>query len=333
MLFSFLLLVLMALSCQPAVSETVPVSEEDPTLDTVPKEPSPLFSIPIHYDVPISCYFEVMDTLVHRYDSLTPYPLSEHLLVRSNSWIIDSLVNTDYYRQIERGVFVYDQKEMVILKKGDTLLVPAVEKADQLLEEMALTVIDVNIPEYTLRILQGSDSLYTFPVRVGQNRRKFLSTAKREVDLQTRPGQGHIIRVETNPYFVDPASGKRFTHTRRDDGKTTLMPQIPWIEPELDGQRYGQLIHPTTNPKTLRKAYSNGCVGTREGDAWRIYYYAPVGTKVVFRYDLQIKNEKGDTITLPDIYGFGHKLNYASTGFNPFHQALPTMSHELGCPF
>ena len=80
------------------------------------------------------------------------------------------------------------------------------------------------------------------------------------------------------------------------------MPQIPFIETELNGLRHGQLIHPTTNPKTLRKAYSNGCIGTKEADAWVIYYYAPINTEIRIRYDLSIANEMGDIITLKDIY-------------------------------
>ena len=70
----------------------------------------------------------------------------------------------------------------------------------------------------------------------------------------------------------------------------------------VDGQRLGDLIHPTTNPKTLSKAYSNGCVGLKEADAWYVYYYAPLGTRVVFRYELRPVREEGDTLTLRDIY-------------------------------
>jgi hypothetical protein len=43
-------------------------------------------------------------------------------------------------------------------------------------------------------------------------------------------------------------------------------------------------------------------VGTAEGTAWIIYYHAPVGTKVSFRYDLTVTDEKGDTVQLKDIY-------------------------------
>ena len=93
-------------------------------------------------------------------------------------------------------------------------------------------------------------------------------------------------------------NGKRYEQTKRDDGRYTKMPLIPYIEPEINGHRYGELIHPTTNPITLGKAYSNGCVGMKEADTWRLYYYAPLGTKVVFRYDLEIENDANNEMTI-----------------------------------
>ena len=261
-----------------------------------------LYSIPITYDVSIDCYFDLLDTLVHRYDSLVPYTLDEYLLVRANPWLIDSLVASDYYTQMERGNFVYDQLAYIILHKGDSLLVPDTLEAKQIRSRQKTTVIDLNIPAYKLSIMENDTLRYTFPVRVGRNERKYLKMAGREVSLKTTPGVGEIIRVEENPSFINPSDGKYYKVTRRDDGKVTKMPRIPWIEPELNGHRYGHLIHPTTNPKTLGKAYSNGCVGVAEGAAWRIYYYAPVGSKVVFRYDLMVVNEQGDTLRLKDIY-------------------------------
>ena len=66
--------------------------------------------------------------------------------------------------------------------------------------------------------------------------------------------------------------------------------------------RNGQLIHPTTNPITLGKAYSNGCIGTNEGDAWVIYYYAPIGTKIKIRYDLDLMDIDDKRQVLKDIY-------------------------------
>ena len=90
-----------------------------------------LYSIPITYDVSIDCYFDLLDTLVHRYDSLVPYTLDEYLLVRANPWLIDSFVASDYYTQMERGNFVYDQLAYIILHKGDSLLVPDTLEAKQ----------------------------------------------------------------------------------------------------------------------------------------------------------------------------------------------------------
>ena len=81
----------------------------------------------------------------------------------------------------------------------------------------------------------------------------------------------------------------------------TMMPFLPWIEPTINGECWGQLIHATTNENTLGKAYSNGCMGTREGDIWQIYYYAPIGTKVIIRYNRRLI-ENGDTTWLKHIY-------------------------------
>jgi len=127
----------------------------------------------------------------------------------------------------------------------------------------------------------------------------------RLTDLKTKQGKGRIIGFRKNPDFYNPKTGKRFFVTRRDDGETTLMPQIPWIVTEIGGLKNGQLIHPTTNPKTLGKAYSNGCIGVKESDAWLIYYQCPIGTEINIRYDLKIVDESGTEILLKDIYKQG----------------------------
>ncbi|MCB0541958.1 MAG: L,D-transpeptidase [Saprospiraceae bacterium] len=281
----------------------------------------PLQRIPVDADIPVAAFFRYIDGLVARYDTLTPYPLSEHLIVRANAWIIDTLESTDYYRRMARGLFVADQRKEVVLKKGDTLLLPGRRTADSILAAIRNTLVDVNIPAFRLRIMQGDSVLYSFPVRVGKDRSRFLVMAGGMVDLRTRTGSGEIIRISRDPAFYDPVTGKPFQYTRRDDGKTTRMPLIPWIEPSLDGMRYGQLIHPTTNPVTLGKAASNGCIGVREADAWRIYYHAPVGTKVKVRYDLTEIGPQGDTLRFPDVYHYREKgrllKQYASLGL-PF---------------
>lgn len=103
------------------------------------------------------------------------------------------------------------------------------------------------------------------------------------IDLRTKTGSGKIVRHEKDPDFYNPANHERFYTTKRDDKKSTLMPKIPWIETEINGIRNGQIIHPTTNSETLGKANSNGCIGTRESDAWIIYYYAPLETVIRIR--------------------------------------------------
>lgn len=260
--------------------------------------------IHITRDIAISQYFNYMDSLVIAYDSLVPYPLSEHLLVRANPWIIDNLANTDYYLMMARDSFVYDQRKMLALKSLDSIMIPDSLLAISLMDSFKKTHLDVNIPEFKLRIYQDTALLFTFPVRVGKNTKKYLAMGDKITDLRTIPGSGEIVRLERNPKFYNPVNQKRFYLTKRDDKKTTLMPQIPWIETEINGTRNGQMIHPTTNPRTLGKASSNGCIGTKESDAWIIYYYTPLGTGITIRYDLEFNNAMGDKVKLKDIYGY-----------------------------
>jgi hypothetical protein len=253
-------------------------------------------------DVKMRRYFPYMDSLVLAYDSLVAYPLTEHLLVRANPWIIDTLQSYDYDVRILKGEFIADQKEIVVLRAGDTLWLPDDSAAATLQNQMQHTLIDVNIPEFKLRIMVGDSIHAVFPVRVGRNEEKFLAMAGHIVSLRTPIGEGEIVRLERDPIFLNPVDGKQYHATHRDDGRLTKLPQIPWMEPSINGRRPGALIHPTTNPRTLGKAYSNGCVGTAEGAAWIIYYHAPLGTKVRFRYDLTVVDECGDTLRFKDIY-------------------------------
>lgn len=283
-------------------TETSPSSE--PAFHLTDSIPARLFVV-VPKDVSVKSYFTFLQKIIAEYDTLVPYPLSEHVLVRANDWIIDTLQNTDYYRRKQMGDTLLVQTNAVVLHRGDTLFFPDSLAAMAILDQINNTVIDVNIPEFRLRIITYGKVMYSFPVRVGQNRVRYLAEAGRAVDLRTKTGNGAVIRINKYPVFTNPVDGRKFTHTKRDDGVTTLMPQIPWTEVELDGMRYGQMIHPTTNPETLERAYSNGCIGLGEADAWRFYYHAPLGVRVVFRYDLETINANGDTILLPDIYKKG----------------------------
>lgn len=306
------ILVLLMVSCNvnrpispknPSVENPLSIQQHLVEKNSIPKKAKPQMTY-VARDIRVANYFDFMDGLAKKYDSLVPYALTEHVLVRANPWIMDTLANTDYYRQMAKDSFVYDQRKMIVLRANDSLLIPDAETGQQLIKDMENTLIDINIPEYRLRIYQDSLLLYTFPIRVGQDRKRYLAMGDRVTDLRTKTGKGKIVRLERNPSFYNPVTGKRFYVTRRDDKKTTIMPVIPWIETEINGIRNGQMIHPTTNPETLGKASSNGCIGVAEADAWIIYYHAPLNTQVQIRYDLDILDENGEVQKLKDIYNY-----------------------------
>lgn len=271
-------------------------------LVVLPKTELTQAKIPVSQAVTIGGFFKFLDEIVRQNDTLATHKLTENLLLRANAWILDTLVRSDYYFQMSHGNFVYDQRKMVVLKPGDTLQIPGPKTAAALLKKMSETRLDINIPAFELRILEGDSLLRRVPVRVGKNEKKYLKMAGHTVDLRTRTGTGEIVRVNREPVFFDPVTGEKFKYTKRDDRRTTLMPQIPWLEPSINGRRFGQMIHPTTNPRTLGKAASNGCIGTSEADGWWVYFFAPVGTKVTIRYDLEEVNAKGDTLRYDDVY-------------------------------
>jgi len=296
-----LLLIVFASSCFENSSAKA-LSNKAKTLNQVYHKDSLVNLVLLKKEITVENYFQFLDSLVNKYDSLTSYKLSEHLLVRANPWIIDTLQNTDYYRMIAKDSFVYNQKKMVALPKGTTLIIPDSILAKKIQSSFKNTLIDVNIPEFKLRIYEASKKLYEFPVRVGRDEKVYLEMSGRVEDLKTKTGKGRIINHVRNPRYVNPVNNHEYFVTKRDDERVTKLPQIPFIETEINGVRNGQLIHPTTNAVTLGKAYSNGCIGTSEADAWIIYYYAPLETKINIKYDLNIINKTGDSIVLKDIY-------------------------------
>jgi L,D-transpeptidase ErfK/SrfK len=259
--------------------------------------------IKIKKPVRIREYFGYMDSLLAVYAPAAPYPLTEHVLVHANPWVLDALVASDYERLIQKDSFLYDQREWIVMAEGTELLLPDSTTGASIRDRLGTFRLDVNIPEFRLRIYADTTLLYSFPVRVGQNKTRYLALSGRMTNLRTQTGTGRIIRHERDPIFIDPISGKRFYTTKRDDGNRTLMPQLPWLETEINGIRNGQMIHPTTNASSLGKAYSNGCIGTSESAAWIIYYHAPLETPVEIRYDLQPGPGDAATGPLADIYG------------------------------
>lgn len=70
---------------------------------------------------------------------------------------------------MSQGNFVYDQRKLTVLKPGDTLLLPGPLAGAALLESMSETWLDINIPAFELRIMEGDSAMFTMPVRVGKN--------------------------------------------------------------------------------------------------------------------------------------------------------------------
>ncbi|AUC81136.1 L,D-transpeptidase [Lacinutrix sp. Bg11-31] len=304
-IFLLFILSLLFIACNTK-EESIILSSQVVLIPKISVKKDSITTILIEKPVKIEHYFQYLDSIVCKYDSITPYSLTEHLLVRANPWIIDTLQNTDYYRLKAKDSFVYNQKKMVILPKGANLILPDSVLAKKLQKSIDKTLIDVNIPEYKLRIYEDSLLLYEFTVRVGRHEKKYLKFGDRITDLRTKTGNGSIVDHVKNPDYYNPVNGHQYHVTRRDDNKVTALPQIPWLITEINNIRYGQLIHPTTNPKSLGKAYSNGCIGTREADAWIIYYHATLGTKINIRYDLMVEKD-GKPQVLKDIYGLNKK--------------------------
>jgi len=261
----------------------------------------------VERDIQVRHLFKYMDSVVAEVQKKVQYPVSEHIIVRANPWIVANLVSFDYYENMKNGKFIYDQDSLVVMPVGSSLLIPNEVRAAGIADTLAHTLIDVNIPEYRLRIYEFGNLKFTFHVRVGQDKSKYLGTVGRKLDLRTPVGEGHIYRISREPIFIKLNSGKRYTTTTRDDGKTTKMPMIPWLDPELDGRKLGAMIHPTTNVETLDQSYSHGCVGLAEYAAWIVYYHAPIGTAVKYRYCLHVKDENGTDVQLKDIYGYGNE--------------------------
>jgi len=258
--------------------------------------------ITVLHDVRMNRYFEALDSICLAITGEFGVEVNEYHIIHTNQWILDSLRAQDYYTAIGKGVRIENQRALVAIHQGAVIRVPYQSEVDSIDRLLSSIVIDVNIPEFTLRIWSGNSILHTCPVRVGKNERKYLALAGHEVNLRTPIGEGHIVRIERNPIYINPVDGHRYKTTRRDDGRYTQLPRIPFLEPEINGIRSGALIHPTTNRSTLGKAVSNGCVGLSEADAWMVYYHAPLGARVRFRYELVVTDSSGHQRTLDDIY-------------------------------
>ena len=106
-------------------------------------------------------YFDVMDDFIDRYNEIQNTPIDEYIFVHCNPWIIDSLAATDYYIMKEKGNTVLDNRNLIILNRGDKLNLPDSAEIIKIKLKLDSIWLDVNIPEYKLRIRKGDEVLYT----------------------------------------------------------------------------------------------------------------------------------------------------------------------------
>ena len=228
--------------------------------------------------------------------------LAPALLAWENPWLLDSIRQYDYYRARLNGSFIENLNEEILFHSAFSLKIPDNTRATVLKQIIRENRIDVNIPAFRLVVINRSDTLCSCPVRVGRNETMFLEAVGHEVDLRTPIGIGTVFKVRRYPRSVNLHTGEPYVKTLRDDGRITQMPGIPSLEPKLDGKRWGKMIHATTNQATLGKAWSHGCVGLTEACMWTLYFLAPEGTALAFRYDLGARGSSPDATGLPDIY-------------------------------
>lgn len=244
-------------------------------------------------------FFTLIDSLANSASLPSDLQVSGDLIiVKANPWILDSLRQTDYRDAALRGKYIDDLNLEPIIPAGAVLRIPDSLEASLLAAELLSTRLVMNIPEFRLRLIRGADTILSCPVRVGRNEELFLEAVGQTVDLRTPVGEGKIYRARRIPKSVNLHTGEEYKFTRRDDNRVTRMPPIPSLEPEINRHRNGKMIHATTNPITLGKAFSHGCVGVSEADMWTIYFNMPVGAEVEFRYDLESGGKR-----LKDVYG------------------------------
>lgn len=260
-------------------------------------------------DVKVKKYFAYIDELVTRLNNCSNYKINEYTLVNSNPWIIDSLAAMDYYYQKNKGKKIKNQKDLIILPKGTILKIPNEAQHEAIWHNLLHNIVVINVPEYKLRIFNNGNIIKDALIRVGRNESRYLASIDKYTDLRTKSGSGFVYSTEKNPTWINPVDGHKYNETTRDDKERTGMPITPSITLNINNVITGQLIHATTNPETLGKAYSNGCMGTNEYDIWYIYYYAPPGVTVNIIYDLNPYATENTDDDLKDIYKESeHKL-------------------------
>src|SRR5690554_2549259 len=155
--------------------------------DSLKQEIAKPIEIVVNKDVPIRSYFKWMDGIVADYNQAHNYEVDEYIIVHNNKWIIDTLAHTDYYYLMDRGIFNEDSQSLLALTKNQVLVIPDSIQTQNIKAQLCNTSLELNIPEFRLRIIQNEKEIYKFPVRVGQTGKRYMAMAKATVDMRTKP--------------------------------------------------------------------------------------------------------------------------------------------------
>ena len=152
--------------------------------------------------------------------------------------------------------------------------------------------IEINIPEFALRVYQGGAVVRTFPVGVGRP------------GFPTPVGEYKVINRMENPTWENPylKEGAVRIKAGTDNPLGTR-----WLGFYNDGRgEYG--IHGTDNPSSVGKASSHGCIRMKIKDAESVFSLVEMGAPVSTTYRLYQLEQKGSTVVLksfPDLYRRG----------------------------
>jgi len=149
------------------------------------------------------------------------------------------------------------------------------------LTSMASYLIDINIPEYTLRLYENDLLINTFPIAVGKSITPSIL------------GDFKIVTIVKNPTWYP--QGKDAVPPGPEN------PLGPWWL-GLDYPSYG--IHGNNAPSSIGKAQSKGCIRMRNDDVEYLAGKVQKGTQVRLRYEpiVLIKGSVSKFAVYDDLY-------------------------------
>ena len=120
--------------------------------------------------------------------------------------------------------------------------------------------MEVDTGRYLLHIIENGSVVKSFPVGLGRN------------------GTTPLGDFEIANKITDPAWYNRGEVVPTGDPRNPLGKR--WMGLGEDGKATSYGIHPTSEPESIRKNASQGCVRMRPSDAEEVFQRCPIGTPV-----------------------------------------------------